>query len=181
MNKFLILWVALAVLLCGVGCAAKKVAIKKGVDIEQKDVVVVDSTETKTIEVIKTEKIVEGDTIVAKIPAADIKKPAGVVIENDAQVITINYDHVGDSLIIKGVQKAKKELQEIRREILEKKNITTKENSFKEKTTYEETPLPQKKGWSGVEWGAFWLVVAGVVFVGWKFRSGIFGFIKKLF
>lgn len=182
MTKIKNLGIAVAVLLLCAGCASKKVAIQRGAELIQTDVTTNEKTETKTVETIKTEKTVEGDTIKRSVPAADIKKPSGVVIENQAQRITINYDTKSDSFIVQGIQKAKKELQEIKREITQKANKETADKSKKESETLNETALPaEKKGWSGVEWGFFWACIAAVAWIAWKFRGGILPFIKGIF
>lgn len=181
MTKFKNLWIAVAVLLFCAGCASKKVAVQRGAELIQTNVTTNENTETKTVETIKTEKFVDGDTIRRSVPASDIKKPTGVVIENQAQRITINYDTKSDSFIVQGIQKAKRELQEIKREITQKANKETADKSKKESETHNETALPaEKKGLSGVEWGFFWACLAAVAWIGWKFRGGILSFFKKL-
>lgn len=182
MNNIKKLGIVLAVLLTCAGCASKKVAVQSRVEFVKTDITTDEQTETKTVETIKTETVVVGDTITKSVPAKDIKKPTGVVIENEAQRITINYDTTSDSFIIQGVQKAKKQLQEIKREITENKNKKSADKSETKTETRNETPLPpEDKGWSGVEWGFFWASVVAVVFVVCRFRSGIFGFIKRIF
>lgn len=174
--------VAFAVLLVCAGCATKKVAVQKGAEVVKTDVKVQEQTDTKVIETIKTEKIVPGDTIKKSVPASEIKKPTGVVIENEAQRITINYDTGTDSFIVQGIQKFKREVQEVKREINQTAKKQTDDKSQKSSETHNETPLPeQDKGWSGVEWGFFWVCLAAVAWLIWKFRSGIWGFVKSIF
>lgn len=155
------------------GCASKKTTYIAASETEKINEVETDKSKTDIIETIKKETIVQGDTIEGKVKVDEIKKKP-VVFENEHQKITISYDDKSDSVIFNGVQKAKKQIEEIRREIKQQNDKETKREASRksEVKATESEPVPDTS-WSGWTWFKIGIATALSIGLIWRFRKFI--------
>lgn len=173
-NLFLISIVASLLFIC---CGARKTKTVETSVVEKLEQIETDKTTEEIIETIKREIDIPADTITGTATLDNIRKPGGVIIENDNQKITVSYDEKTGSVILEGVQKAKKAIEEVRREIKKQNDITkTTASSTEAQTKKKETQRDARTGWN---WFFIGIILTIGILLIWRFRKYI-PFINKL-